>query len=145
MTVKQISVFLENKPGKLFEFVEILRRANIDMRALSLAEASDFGIARVIADDPDKAQQALAEAGCISSVMPVLAVSVSDTPGALYEILQAMREGGINIEYTYAFTTRKDAGAYMVFRVADKSIPEAEKLLEKHNVKLVAQEDIYKL
>ena len=145
MRVKQISVFLENKPGKLFELVEILRRNSIDMRALSLAEAADFGIARVIVDDPDKTQQALKEAGCVSSITPVLAISVSDTPGALYEILEAMREGDINIEYTYAFTTRKDAGACMVFRVDDKSIPEAEKLLEKHKVKIVAQEDIYKL
>lgn len=145
MTVKQICVFLENKPGKLLEFVNVLRSAEIDMRALSLAEASDFGMARVIVDDPDKAQQALKEAGCVSSVTPVLAASVSDTPGALYEILEAMREGNINIEYTYAFTTRKEAGAYMVFRVADKSIPEAAELLKKHGVKLVSQEDIYKL
>lgn len=145
MTVKQISVFLENKPGKLAEFVELLRKNNIDMRALSLAEASDFGIARVIVDDPDKAQSVLKEAGSISSVTPVIAVSVSDQPGALYEMLTAMREGDINIEYTYAFTTRKDQGAYMVFRVADKCIEDAVKLLEKHDIKIVAQEDIYKL
>ncbi len=145
MTVKQISVFLENKPGKLADFVELLRVHGIDMRALSLAEASDFGIARVIVDDPDKAYKALKEAGSVASITPVLAVSVSDTPGALYEMLEAMREGGVNIEYTYAFTTRKDHGAYMVFRVADKSVEEAVKLLEKHGVKIVAQEDIYKL
>ena len=115
------------------------------MRALSLAEASDFGIARVIVDDPDKTQQVLAEAHFISSVTPVLAVAVSDQPGALYEMLEAMREGSVNIEYTYAFTTRTDKGAYMVFRVADKSIDDAVKLLEKHNIKIGAQDDIYKL
>ena len=131
MTIKQISVFLENKPGKLAEFVEVLRGHGIDMRALSLAEASDFGIARVIVDDPDKTQQVLAEAHFISSVTPVLAVAVSDQPGALYEMLEAMREGSVNI--------------YMVFRVADKSIDDAVKLLEKHNIKIVAQDDIYKL
>ena len=125
MTIKQISVFLENKPGK--------------------AEASDFGIARVIVDDPDKTQQVLAEAHFISSVTPVLAVAVSDQPGALYEMLEAMREGSVNIEYTYAFTTRTDKGAYMVFRVTDKSIDDAVRLLEKHNIKIVAQDDIYKL
>ena len=145
MTIKQISVFLENKPGKLAEFVEVLRGHGIDMRALSLAEASDFGIARVIVDDPDKTQQVLAEAHFISSVTPVLAGAVSDQPGALYEMLEAMREGSVNIEYTYAFTTRTDKGAYMVFRVADKSIDDAVKLLEKHNIKIVAQDDIYKL
>ena len=142
MTIKQISVFLENKPGKLAEFVEVLRGHGIDMRALSLAEASDFGIARVIVA---KTQQVLAEAHFISSVTPVLAVAVSDQPGALYEMLEAMREGSVNIEYTYAFTTRTDKGAYMVFRVADKSIDDAVKLLEKHNIKIVAQDDIYKL
>ena len=145
MTIKQISVFLENKPGKLAEFVEVLRGHGIDRRALSLAEASDFGIARVIVDDPDKTQQVLAEAHFISSVTPVIAVAVSDQPGALYEMLEAMREGSVNIEYTYAFTTRTDNGAYMVFRVADKSIEDAVRLLEKHNIKIVAQDDIYKL
>ena len=77
MTIKQISVFLENKPGKLAEFVEVLRGHGIDMRALSLAEASDFGIARVIVDDPDKTQRVLAEAHFMSAVTPVLAVAVS--------------------------------------------------------------------
>ncbi len=145
MTVKQVSVFLENKPGRLAELVELLRRHGIDMRALTLAEASDFGIVRLIADDPDKTHKALKDEGHISSVTPVIAASVSDTPGALYGILEAMRENGINIEYTYAFTTRKDNGAYMVFRVADSSIEAAEKLLKERDIKIVSQEDLYNL
>ena len=145
MTVKQISVFVENKPGKLAEFVELLRANGIDMRALSLAEAADFGVLRTIVSDPDKAQKVLSDAGCISAVTPVLAVEVSDEPGALYHILDILKEGNVNLEYTSAFTTRKDQGAYMVFRVADKSIDKAIELLAKNGIGIVAQEDIYDL
>ena len=145
MAVKQISVFVENKPGKLAEFVDLLRGHGIDMRALSLAEAADFGVLRTIVSDPGKAQRVLAEAGFISAVTPVLAVAVSDEPGALYHILDILKEGNVNLEYTYAFTTRKDQGAYMVFRVADKSIDKAIELLAKNGIGIVAQEDIYDL
>ncbi|MDO5114822.1 MAG: acetolactate synthase [Synergistaceae bacterium] len=145
MTVRQISVFLENKPGKLAEFVELLRSHGIDMRALSLAEAADFGVLRTIVDDPEKAQRVLKEAGSISAVTPVLAVEVSDKPGALYEILDILKDGEINLEYTYAFTARKDESAYMVFRVADKNIDKAVELLAAKGVGIVAQEDIYGL
>ena len=145
MTVKQISVFLENRPGKLAEFVEILRASGIDMRALSLAEAADFGVVRTIVSDPDKAQKVLAEAGFISALTPVLAVAVSDEPGALYQILELLREADINLEYTYAFTTRKEQGAYMVFRVADSSMEKTAALLEEKGIGVVAQEDIYSL
>ena len=145
MTIKQISVFLENKPGKLAEFVEFLRGHGIDLRALSLAYAPDCGIAPPRSDHTPKSQRWLAHAHDTDPSTPVIAVAVSDQPGALYEMLEAMREGSVNIEYTYAFTTRTDKGAYMVFRVADKSIDDAVKLLEKHNIKIVAQDDIYKL
>lgn len=145
MSVKQISVFLENKPGKLAEFVELLRENGIDMRALSLAEAADFGVARVIVSDADKAQQVLREAGKISKVTPVLAVEVPDEPGALYRILGLLGEAQINLEYTYAFTTRKEQGAYMVFRVSDKNMEKTVTLLDDNGIKVVAQEDIYRL
>ena len=87
----------------------------------------------------------LSDAGSISAVTPVLAVEVSDEPGALYHILDILKEGNVNLEYTYAFTTRKDQGAYMVFRVADKSIDKAIELLAKNGIGIVAQEDIYDL
>ena len=125
--------------------MELLRANGIDMRALSLAEAADFGVLRTIVSDPDKAQKVLSDAGCISAVTPVLAVEVSDEPGALYHILDILKEGNVNLEYTYAFTTRKDQGAYMVFRVADKSIDKAIELLAKNGIGIVAQEDIYDL
>ena len=87
----------------------------------------------------------LSDAGSISAVTPVLAVEVSDEPGALYHILDILKEGNVNLEYTYAFTTRKDQGAYMVFRVADKSIDKAIELLADNGIGIVAQEDIYDL
>ena len=145
MTAKQISVFLENRPGKLAEFVDLLRGSGIDMRALSLAEAADFGVLRTIVSDPDKAQRVLAEAGFISAVTPVLAVAVSDEPGALYRILEILRDAEINLEYSYAFTTRRNQGAYMVFRVADDCIPRAAELLAQNGIEVIAQEEIYGL
>lgn len=145
MTVKQISVFLENKPGKLAEFVELLRENGIDMRALSLAEAADFGVVRVIVSDPEKAQRVLTEAGKISKVTPVLAVEVPDTPGALNRILEVLGGGGINLEYTYAFTTRKDQAAYVVFRVADKNIEKTVALLSENGISVVEPSAIYAL
>ena len=145
MAVKQISVFLENRPGKLAEFVELLRGHGIDMRALSVAEAADFGVLRTIVSDPEKAQRVLAEAGFISAVTPVLAVAVSDESGALYNILEILKGAEINLEYCYAFTTRGDEGAYMVFRVADDRIPETSELLGRNGIGTIAQEDIYGL
>ena len=145
MTVKQISVFLENKPGQLAKFAELLRGNGIDMRALSLAEAADFGVVRTIVSDPDRAQQVLKEAGKISKVTPVLAVEVPDKPGALTDLLNILTEGAINLEYTYAFTTRKNQAAYMVFRVADKNIEKAAALLAERGINIVKQEDIFDL
>ena len=115
------------------------------MRALSLAEAADFGVLRTIVSDPDKAQRVLAEAGFISAVTPVLAVAVSDEPGALYRILEILRDAEINLEYSYAFTTRRNQGAYMVFRVADNCIPRAAELLARNGIEVIAQEEIYGL
>ena len=143
MTVKQISVFLENKPGKLMEFVKLLQDHNVDMRALSLAEAPDFGVLRVIVDDPDKAQAVLKESGSISSVTPVLAAKIADKPGGLCEILEILQEGDVNVEYTYAFTARKNEGACMVLRVSDAVIDKAVELLNKKGISLIDQKDIY--
>lgn len=145
MTVKQISVFLENKPGQLFEVVDTIAKHGIDMRALSLAEAANFGVLRIIVSDADETQRILKEAGIISSVTPVLAVGVSDEPGALYNILETLNGGGINIEYTYAFTARKKDNAYMVFRVSDESIPKATELLAARGIEVVPQGMLYKL
>ena len=98
MTVKQISVFLENKPGMLAEFVSVLRQNKIDMRALSIAEAPDFGIARAIVTDSYNTACVLKEAGYVFSITPVLAVAIPDEPGSLSSILNLLAENNINLE-----------------------------------------------
>lgn len=119
MTVKQISVFLENKPGSLAALTDILSANDIDMRALSLGETADFGILRLIVDDSYKAAFVLKEAGFICTVTSVLALAISDKPGSFAGAVKVLGEAGINMEYAYAFTGRKQGQAYMVLRVAD--------------------------
>ena len=117
MTVKQISVFVENKPGQLAKFAHLLREHEIDMRAISLAETRDFGILRVIVNDAYKAACVLKEEGYIFSITPVLAVAIPDVTGGLVEILDLLGENEINLEYTYAFLTRKHGLACVILRV----------------------------
>ena len=97
MTVKQISVFLENKPGKLAEFTDVLSDNKIDMRALSLAEAADFGIARVIVDDVYNASTILKDAGYVFSMTKVVAAVIPDEPGGLSQVIKTLGDSGVNI------------------------------------------------
>lgn len=143
MTIKQISVFIENKAGQLSDFIEVLSKNDIDMRALSLAETKDFGIIRVIVDDSYKASTVLKEAGYIFSLTPVLAAAVPDEPGALRKILKILGDNSINLEYTYAFITRKKDWAYMIFRVEDNE--RATEALSKNDIKLLCQDDLQEL
>lgn len=143
MTVKQISVFVENTAGKLAELTEYLHQQDIDMRALSIAETQDFGIVRIIVDDAYKASQVLKEAGYVASITPVLAVEMPDEPGSLFKILKLLGDGGINLEYMYAFLTRKEDTAYMVLRVADNE--KAAELLSKKGIHTVCQDAIASL
>ena len=143
MTVKQISVFVENKPGQLAEFAALLRQNNIDMRALSIAETQDFGILRIIVNDSYKTACVLKDEGYVFSIIPVLAVAVPDQAGSLYEILKVLGDSGINLEYTYAFITRKKDLAYMVLRVADND--KAVQVLTQNNIQLITQEELSEL
>lgn len=143
MTVKQLSVFVENKPGKLAEFTDVLSNNNIDMRALSIAETPDFGILRVIVDDAYRASTVLRDAGYILSITKVLAVAIPDEPGSFYKIIKLMGDNGINIEYTYAFTTSKKNLAMMVFRVQDNE--KAIEALTKNGVTPLCQDDLNEL
>ncbi|MBC8585705.1 ACT domain-containing protein [Youxingia wuxianensis] len=143
MTVKQISVFVENKPGQLARFTKVLEKNRIDMRALSIAETPDFGILRVIVDDPYKTACVLKEENYIFSITPVLAAAVSDEPGSLVKILDLLGENNINLEYTYAFITRKKDLAYMIFRVEDNE--KAKKVLTENGIELICQSEINEL
>lgn len=143
MTVKQISVFLENKPGKLAEFTDILTDNQIDMRALSLAETEDFGILRIIVDDVYKTSTVLKEAGYVFSITKVLAVEIPDTPGGLGNVIHIIGDSGVNIEYMYAFTTKKQGIAFMIFRVHNNE--EALEVLLKNGYHTVCQEELKEL
>ena len=141
MTLDQISVFLENKPGKLNEVTKVLSDNEIDIRAMSLADTADFGILRVIVGDTIHAIDVLRKAGCIVSLTPVLAVELKDEPGSLNEVLDILAKGNVNIEYMYASINRKAGAAYVVLRVEnnDKAIG----LLQAGGINLASKNDIY--
>ena len=140
MTVKQISVFLENRPGALAEFTRILEKRNIDLRALSLAESEDFGIVRVIVDDPYTTIQILKEEGYVCSVTKVIAVEIKDKPGALVKMLNALGDNNVNLEYSYAFLAKKANSAFMILRVADNE--KAIKVLTQNGIRPICHEDM---
>ena len=144
MSIKQISVFLENKPGSLYAMTGVLAQNQIDMRAFSLAETSDFGIARIIVDDVYKTTTVLKDAGYVHNITPVLGVAIPDVPGGLNKVLQALTDAKVNVEYMYAFLGGRDADhAYMIFRVADNAA--AASALAQRGIQVVEQEEIDKL
>lgn len=140
MTVRQISVFLENRPGTLAEFTRLLEEAKIDLRALSLAESEDFGIVRVIVDEPLETVQILRREGYVCSITPVLAVEIPDHPGALVRILNILGGAGINLDYSYAFLAKKTNSAFLVLRVADTEA--ASKVLREHDIRPLSQDQM---
>lgn len=141
MSIKQISVFLENKPGKLKEMTGVLAANKVDMRALSLAETKDFGIARLVVDDVFEAVQILKDANFVASLTSVLAVEIPDEPGGLDKLLAIFSEAKVNIEYMYAFIGGKEKKhAYMIFRVADTKAAEVK--LAGAGLRIMTQEDI---
>ena len=140
MTVKQISAFLENRPGTLSELTKILQSSDIDLRAMSVAETEDFGIVRLIVDDPFKTIQILKEEGYVCSMTPVLAIVFEDKPGALVNVLNLLGENGINLEYSYAFLAKKANSACMIFRVADNEA--AIKVLTANGIRPLCQDDM---
>lgn len=142
MAIKQLSVFIENKQGKLSDAVKVISEANINIRAMSIGDSNDFGILRMIVSDPDKAKILLSEDTIVNET-DVIAVKMDDKEGALYKILEALEEAQINVEYTYAFTARAELGAYVVFRVND--VAAAEKVLAEKNFVLLNDEEMKKL
>ena len=144
MSIKQISVFLENKPGSLYAMTGVLAQNKIDMRAFSLAETSDFGIARLIVDDVYKTATVLREAGFINKITPVLGVAIPDVPGGLNKVLQVLTDAKVNVEYMYAFLGGKGVDhAYMIFRVEDAAAASAA--LAQRGIKVIDQGEIEKL
>ena len=144
MSMKQISVFVENKPGALYALTAVLAQGQIDMRALSLAETKDFGIVRLIVNDLYKATTLLKDAGYVHSLTPVVGVAIPDVPGGLNRVLQVLTDAKVNVEYMYAFLGGKDVDhAYMIFRVADDKA--AEPALASRGIQVLDQEQVERL
>ena len=117
MVIKQLSVFVENRPGALLEVLAVLKDNAVNIRALSVADTSDFGILRLIVNEPEKVKKALNEAGFTVKITPVLSMVVSDAPGGLHEQVEKLSGADINIEYMYAFAVNAGNGARVVLKV----------------------------
>lgn len=143
MRVEQISIFLENKAGRLAEVTRVLSEAGVNIRALSLADTSDFGILRLIVDNNDRAKAALKEKGFTVGKTDVVAVEVDDRPGGLSRILHILSQENINVEYMYAFVQHSGKDAVIIFRFDD--IDAAVKLLSDNGVKVIEGKTVYTL
>jgi hypothetical protein len=143
MKVKQISVFLENKRGRLAAVTKKLAEEKINIRALSIADTSDFGILRIIVDHPEKAYQILKDNSFTVSMTEVIAIEISDVPGGLAEVLEVLEREGINLEYLYAFIGLADKEALNIFRV--EKIDLAVKVLKKNGIRVLSGEEVYSL
>ena len=132
MILNQISVFLENKPGKLLTIIRFLADNQIDLDAMSIAETLDYGILRIVVRDPEKTARLIREAGWSCKITPVLAVQVPDAPGSLTCILKVLAESGINLLYSYAFLSRVQGHACIVLRTEDSA--KAEQVLNEAGI-----------
>ena len=140
MTVNQISIFLENKPESLSQLTDVLAKNNVNMRALSLADTSDFGIARIITDDCSAAETILKNNDYIVKTTGVIAIEIPDEAGSLNKILKLLAENGRNIEYMYGFTGRKTNSACMIIRCTD--MQKTEEILEANGIHTISQEEL---
>ena len=141
MLAKQLSIFLENKSGRLTEVTEVLGKSGVNLSAMSIADNSDFGILRCIVSDPDKAYQLLKEDGFTVKVTDVIGMTVPNTPGSLAVILKHLSDNGVFIEYLYSFANGE--AAHVIIRPND--LENCEKILQEKKVELIAANDLYKL
>jgi hypothetical protein len=143
MKVEQISIFLENKSGRLAEVTDLLAKSGINIRALSLADTADFGILRLILNDAEKAKKVLKENSFTVGKTEVIAVEVPDKPGGLAGILNALKGEGINVEYMYAFVQKSGEHAIIIFRFDD--IEKAIVALQRAGVRILKGEEVHAL
>jgi hypothetical protein len=143
MKVEQISIFLENKSGRLAEVTRVLAAAGVNIRALSLADTADFGILRLIVDQNDRAKQALKESGFTVGKTEVVALEVPDRPGGLARILGTLEAAGINVEYMYAFVQRSGDNAILIFRFDE--LDKAIQALTQAGVRVLKGQEVYAL
>ena len=140
MHIHQISVFLENRTGQLAQITDLLAQAHVNIRAISIAETTDYGLARMIVDDPGKASAILLEHGDILSMTPVWAVEVPDSPGGLAEVLGVLADNCVDVEYMYSLFTHKEGHAYMVMRISDEA--KFLDIVGKEKLKVMSKEEL---
>ena len=140
MLLKQISIFLENKPGKLAEVTKILQDNKVNIRALSMADTTDFGILRILVPEVEKIYKMLKENHLTVKITEVIGVKVSDRPGGLHEIINYFAQENVNVEYMYAFVNKTGNNAIIIFKV--KNIQQAINILVNNNIELFKYEDI---
>lgn len=140
MFIKQLSIFVENKTGRLQSIIDTLSKNGVNISALSIADTTDFGILRMIVDDVDKARAELREIGVISKCTDVIAVYIDDKTGGLASVLEVIAEEEIGIEYMYAFLGRREGKAIMVVKAEEPE--KAVELLKRHNIEIATEETI---
>ena len=135
MAIRQLSIFAENKKGTLHDITDVLAKANINLRSMCVADTSDYGIVRIIADDPDAAKAALDHDGQTANVRHVNAFAVPDQPGGLAKVLSLLDSKGVNIEYMYALITTESGKAYSVVRTGNTE--ETDRILAENGIELL--------
>jgi len=143
VSIKQLTVFVENKQGTMVSITDLLAKNNVNIRALSIAETEDFGILRLIVNDEASAENTLKDNGYLIKVTEVVGVKIGDAPGKLSAALGVLDKSNINVEYLYAFMARTEKHAYVVLRVEDNA--KAERSLEDAGFHLITEKDINKL
>ena len=143
MSLKQLTIFVENKQGSLVDITDTLAANNVNLRALSIADTQDFGLLRLIVNDNDTALSALSDKGYVLKVTEVVGVKIGDAPGKLSKALSVLAEAGVNVEYLYAFMARTEKHAYVVLRPTDNAA--AETALEAAGFHMITDADIDKL
>lgn len=143
MSLKQLTVFVQNHQGSLVAITDTLAKHNVNIRALSIADTEDFGILRLIVNDTALANKTLTEEGYLLKTTDVVGVKIGDAPGKLSEALKVLDDNAVNMEYLYAFMTRTEKHAYMVMRVADNA--KAEAALENSGFHIITDKDVEKL
>lgn len=140
MAIRQISVFVENKPGRLADITGLLANGNISIRAFSIADTTDFGILRLIVSDTAKAASILKDAGVAVSITEVVGISISDVTGAFANVVKLLSDSGENVEYAYAFLTPEEGHAYVILRVDDNE--KASKYLQENGIEIIDESAI---
>ena len=143
MKIKQLSIFLQNRMGSLSKPLEVLSDADVNIRAMCMADTSEFGILRLVVDDPEKGKNALEENNFLVKITDIIGVEMNDNPGGLTSVLKVIRDNEIDLEYLYAFTHEKEGKAILLLH-ADK-LDELISALDKNGTVIVPAEEVYNL